>query len=127
MGFFFPAHVCSRSDLIDDITEDLFAYRAARRYCCGNVLWVLWSPIEGTEASDFRDTLDPWIGCYLMHRVGGEWGYKPMEEGSGPFYYSCPLAYLEVAPVVDDEWRAMVRAYWSRRAAKRAAKRAATV
>lgn len=115
MGWFYPAEVEGRRELLDLLSSDSPAFRRARRYCCGNVLWVLWEPI-GAAAP----VADPWIGCYLMQRVGGRWGYKALCEESGPFYWSCPPAFLELAPVVDPEWREDVRAYWKRRAARRA-------
>lgn len=114
MGWFYPASVSSRADLLAMLSSDSEAFRCARRSCCGNVLWILWEPVGAAVP-----VADPWIGCYLMQRSGGAWGYKPMSEDCGPYYYSCPPAFLAVAPVVDPEWREGVREYWERRAAKR--------
>jgi hypothetical protein len=115
MGWFYPSEVSSRRELLDMLSSDSAAFVRSRRYCCGNVLWILWEPVGAAAPVS-----DPWIGCYLLHRCGGRWGYKALCEESGPFYWSCPPAFLEAAPVVNAEWREGVRAYWKRRAAKRA-------
>ena len=114
----FPSGVDSRSDLIDFLCCESIGYRVGRRYFSGNVLWVLW------EAKPGR-VLDPWISCYLMRSRRGEWGYKAMSEDCGPLYFTCPPAFLKVAPVVDPEWREGVREYWEARKARRAARRQA--
>ncbi|MCK5431218.1 MAG: hypothetical protein KAJ03_00670, partial [Gammaproteobacteria bacterium] len=41
----------------------------------------------------------------------GEWGYKPLSEAEHPYYYTCPLSYLKLAPPTSPEWREMVRAH----------------
>jgi antirestriction protein len=47
-----------------------------------------------------------------------------MEESMGPYYYSCPLGYLDKVPVVTNPgWRDCVRNYHAELAAKRQAKR----
>jgi hypothetical protein len=52
-----------------------------------------------------------YIGCHLLESSGGEWGYKSLDESVHPYYYSCPLRYLDMAPVRSSEWREGVRAY----------------
>lgn len=116
MGWFYPSFVESRSDLLRELSGDLLGLRCSRRYVCGNVLWILWAP-----APDWAG--DNWIGCYLMQKVSGQWGYKAMAEAEHPFYYSCPMSFLDAAPVADAEWREGVRQYWEARKAKQAAKR----
>jgi hypothetical protein len=54
---------------------------------------------------------DTFIGCYLLADGIGESGYKPMDESMGPFHFSCPLAYLDMVPETNREWREHVRAY----------------
>jgi len=58
-----------------------------------------------------------WIGVYLFKfRKDDGWGYKPMEEGMGPFSYSCPLKYLGMVPeVAHQAWRDGVIHYHARR------------
>jgi len=47
------------------------------------------------------------------HSFRSSWGYKSLIEAMHPFYYSCPLSFLEMVPAgspeVCPEWRAMVR------------------
>jgi len=52
----------------------------------------------------------------LEHEKGFGWGYKAMEESTGPYQYNCPVQFLDVVPVPTfspyaEAWRAKVRAY----------------
>jgi hypothetical protein len=67
----------------------------------GNVVWSVW---ELTRADCERV-----ISCDLIEKQCGTWMYKPMDESMGPFYYSCPMAYLRMCPVVNEKWREGVR------------------
>jgi len=83
------------------------------------VLWKVWeSNLFHKKTGELIKT-DKWIGCDLLkcenYRGTREWGYKDMEECMGPCYYSCPLSYLEIAPVANEEWRQEVREYHARR------------
>lgn len=123
MGWYY-GHT-SRKNLVSELTSGFTRgnnHIACVKHCYrGNafrgVLWSVWerrlcvgvgSRVEGT-----------WIKCDLMECVGGEWGYKPMEECMGPFYYSCPLGYLALvpddSPGTNPEWREGVRAYHAER------------
>lgn len=51
------------------------------------------------------------IGCTLLDGAGDEWGYKSLDESAHPFYYSCPLRYLSMAPPVCAAWRELVRTF----------------
>jgi ferredoxin len=84
------------------------------------VLWVVWET-QRLSTKDDTPVKDPekWIACYLLKCVGGEWGYKDMEESMGPCYYSCPLGYLDmVTENTNEEWRKKVREYHDRRKLK---------
>ena len=36
-----------------------------------------------------------YIGCDLLKRFGkNDWGYKDMDEGMHPYYYTCPASFL---------------------------------
>ncbi|MCA9380929.1 hypothetical protein KC678_01565, partial [Candidatus Dojkabacteria bacterium] len=39
------------------------------------------------------------------------WGYKDMDESMHPYYYNCPLSFLDMTPVACEEWRQHVRNY----------------
>ncbi|MBR9802099.1 hypothetical protein GYB59_10570 [bacterium] len=86
---------------------------------------VLWSVWERTFMKD-GDEVQPserWIQCDLLRCDQGSWGYKDMEESMHPYYYSCPLGYLNLVPVDryggNTEWREQVIDHHRRRAEKR--------
>ena len=73
----------------------------------GNILWTV---------QKWDNTSDPFIGCYiLLGPVKGDGndpyacGYKDMDESMHPYYYNCPVRYLDMAPETCPEWRAIVR------------------
>ena len=49
------------------------------------------------------------IRCDLLEGSHNGWGYKGRDESMHPYYYSCPLEYLEIAPDVSPGWRKRVR------------------
>lgn len=74
---------------------------------------VLWAVIEW-HRKDTGQT-QAFIGCFLLARHKGYgWGYKDLSESMGPYYYSCPLAYLDMAPEADAAWRQKVREWHAR-------------
>jgi hypothetical protein len=88
----------------------------------GNVLWsvvhviakqegVLKLPAGGSTS---------YIGCTLLQRADSRWGYKSLDESMHPYYYSCPLRYLDMAPVQCREWRERVLRYHQIRRERRA-------
>ena len=128
MGWYFGYF--SRDAIIKELTEpsdwvNPDGKKVERRtlaHCCqGNVLWsVQENFLEGVSQGR-------WIQCDLMKRYKApgeeaEWGYKPMEESMHPYYYTCPLKYLDMVPDgsagVSPEWRAKVRAYHAERKRK---------
>lgn len=121
MGWYYGVNQ-SRADVIAELTPACEArdnggtFKTLRKYTSGNTLWTVH------ESNGER-----WIGCYLLSKSGGSWGYKPMEECMGPNYYSCPLAFLEMAPQpagpYAGAWRDSVRKYHAERNAKLALRR----
>lgn len=74
----------------------------------------LWAVYEITKKK--TDERKRFIAFYLMrYQKGYGWGYKDMEESMCPYYYSCPLSYLEMAPEANAKWREGVRQYWEHR------------
>lgn len=97
----------------------------------GRFSGVLWSVWEQTLNGDGQE-VEPkrrWIQCDLLQysKSNEGWGYKDMEESMHPYFYSCPLGYLNMVPVEQfggsEEWRDGVRSYHQRAKEKRAAKR----
>jgi len=123
MGWYYTLGA-TRKDIIAEITAEQSRpdgghFKTIRKCTAGNVLWAL-------HESKVGDDTQTWIGCYLLTNGGNHegWGYKPMEEAMGPFYYTCPLIYLELAPVANQEWRDGVREYWDHRKQRAARRRA---
>lgn len=78
---------------------------------------VLWSVCEFKQARGQIPAGKRFIGCdVLAGPSDGErdWGYKAMDETVHPFYYTCPLGYLDMVPEECAAWRAEVRAYHAR-------------
>lgn len=87
----------------DDVVRELMNdYRPVVHELCGNILWVV------VAEEVLNQNL---IVGFLLRAPDGGWGYKPIEESMHPFYYSCPLRFLKLAPVACEEWRAKVREY----------------
>ena len=87
----------------------------------GNELWSVVR-ITAKQAGTIHLAIGEstcYIRCDLLEGSGGAWGYKPLEESQHPYYYSCPLHYLDMAPVECPEWRDQVRAYHRQRREQR--------
>ncbi len=97
----------------------------------GRFSGVLWSVWEQTFTKDGQE-VEPkqsWIQCDLLqyNKSSEGWGYKDIDESMHPYFYSCPLGYLEMVPIEqfggNEEWRVGVRSYHQRAKEKRTAKR----
>ena len=92
---------------------------------------VLWSVWERSFIKDEQPVEQPqrWIVCDLLRCDGGEWGYKELEESMHPYFYSCPLGYLNLVPIEqfggNAQWRSLVNQFHARSIEKRRAKKAA--
>ncbi len=87
------------------------------------VLWTVWERTFTKNEIEVQPA-ERWIACDLLrHQRDYGWGYKDMDESMGPYYYSCPLKYLNLVPIEqfggNEEWRANVRRYHARQQAKR--------
>lgn len=132
MGWYFEGWR-TRSELIEELTRNsryrqrngptIISTCLAHCYRGGAFSGVLWSVWEQTTQGSAVSSAEPatrWIRCDLLSHGGiWGWGVKTLGEVSGPFYYSCPLGYLTMVPVVDEGWRAGVRAYHRLLKAKR--------
>jgi len=120
MGWLFSSP--TRSELIQALIRPTDTAQARVRVIAhtlrGN---VLWSVSEVTaKAAGVHPSLAPgeslrYIRCDLLQRSGGSWGYKAMDESMAPYYYTCPLRYLEMTPTLSAPWREKVQAYHARR------------
>ncbi|HBO0527163.1 TPA: hypothetical protein VDV63_005826 [Pseudomonas aeruginosa] len=131
MGWYFSHQ--SRSDLIAELIAPQETERASVKVIAHALLGnVLWSVVEVTAKTEgVHRGLAPGqslrtIRCDLLGRSGGQWGYKPLDESMHPYYYSCPLSYLDMAPEQSDDWRTGVRAYHALRRTPKASAEALT-
>lgn len=140
MGWLFKAGY-SRREMIADNTKGweqtkddgttIKSVCLAHCYRGGVFSGVLWSVWEQTFAKDGQQAEPPqrWIVCDLLRYVQGEWGYKDMEESMHPYFYSCPLKYLDLVNIEQfgghAGWRDLVRQYHTRSTEKRRARKAA--
>jgi len=115
MGWYFSRQ--TRDQLIRELIRPQESERARSEVIAhtlrGNVLWSVVR-ITVKQAGFMKlaagDSINV-IRCDLLQGSGGEWGHKPLDESMHPYYYSCPLRYLDMAPVRSSEWREGVRAY----------------
>lgn len=110
MGWTFTKEA-TRADIIAECIQEwsngTHASRTLRHCLKGNTLWSV------REITDKRTgTTERYIGCdLLIGQRGYGWGYKDLCESMDPYYYSCPLAYLDMVTVACEVWRERVREY----------------
>jgi len=127
MGWYYTLGA-SRKAIIEEVTKEQARpqggyFKTLRKCTSGNTLWTIHESLARNPDTGNLETVK-WIGCYLLSRGTGDgWGYKPMDESMGPYYYSCPLSYLAEVPVLNGSWRDGVRSYWDRRREKAATRR----
>ena len=77
-------------------------FKSVKSTLAGN---QLWSVMQCHDTGLIHIHLD------LLGSQGGRWGHKGISEASGPYYYNCPLLFLLVAPVTNQDWRDKVLRY----------------
>ncbi len=135
MGWLFKAG-STRRDLITDRTKDwttggakgVTVTTTCLAHCYrGNVhsgvLWAVWERIY-TKKDQPVNPVERWITCDLLrYQKDSGWGYKDMDESMHPYYYSCPLGYLNLVPIEtfggNAEWRNGVRAHHAQQKERR--------
>ncbi|MCP5348799.1 MAG: hypothetical protein H7A04_18255 [Pseudomonadales bacterium] len=122
MGWYYSRQ--TRAQLIQELIQPQEGERAYYDVIAhalrGNVLWSvvrITAKQAGIFGLDIGETTS-FIRCDLLQGSGGEWGHKPLEESMHPYYYSCPVRYLDMAPEQCREWREGVRDYHARRNAR---------
>jgi hypothetical protein len=134
MGWLFK-HGCSRKDLIEERAKsweatsgEMLVTSVCLAHCYRGNLYsgILWAVWERTYTKDGQaiKPVERWITCDLLrHRKDYGWGYKDLEESMFPYYFSCPLGYLELVPIDQygghAEWREGVQRYHALQAEKR--------
>jgi hypothetical protein len=109
----------SRKELIAHLTRteenEVRVFETLKKFTSGNDLWTVQQAT--VKATGEKQTF---IVLYMMTTGREGWGYKDVEESMGPYKYSCPLSFLELAPEPQrpegyHDWRAGVRTYHARR------------
>lgn len=112
-------HGATRKDVVAILLKDFTTSDGDKvtnlKHCTkGNVLWTV------KEIAHADGTAERVIGCDLLSKSKYGWGYKPMDETMGPYYFTCPLAYLELAGPTTSPyakaWRERVKAYHAKTA-----------
>lgn len=112
MGTLWNTYRQSKEQFVSELLSKFSPGELIKSSVRGNRLWVLVNhPTNRT----------PIIGLFLMYCEDGCWGYKDMSEVDGPFFYDCPLGFLNEAPEPDGfnmnhgdsgkTWREFVRSY----------------
>jgi hypothetical protein len=133
MGWLYPLGV-NRKELIAQRAEgwehrsgEMLVNSTCLKHCYrggvfSGVLWSVWERTFTQDGGEVRPS-ERWIQCDLLRCDQGEWGYKDLTEAEHPFYYSCPLKYLEMVPIDryggNAEWREGVKRHHQRQAEKR--------
>lgn len=115
MGWLYPYHTTTKKLLVEDV---LATWKRCEGIvhatkCVKDGMWILGTP-KGFDK--------PFIGFYLMKKAQGLWGYKDMEEACHPYYYDCPIDWLDKAAVMNQSWRDGVIKHHSDKAAVKLAR-----
>jgi hypothetical protein len=108
-----------KQEIVDDLTRTWeggnIQSETVARSVVGNHLWYV---IEHTRKDD--DSKERFIALSLLgYNKGCGWGSKDMAEESHPYYYDCPLKFLDMAPPASEEWREKVRVYHEKKRERR--------
>ena len=108
---------CSRADKIKMLTQVRSENCKCIKHCYRGNLFrgVLWSVWEDLGCA--------FIQCDVLEYRQGQWMHKPISEDMHPFYFSCPLGYLNITPVTCEQWREQVINYHKSKRLKAKAKR----
>jgi len=106
MGWYGNNAITSAKDMRDSILRETRSAGVIVLGTCtkGNEFWV---------ACEWQG--DRSITLYLIESHDGEWGYKPIHEDEGPFYFGCSAKLLALCPDESKRsasakaWRAKVR------------------
>jgi hypothetical protein len=79
--------------------------------CVGNSLWTVRETTVTTPEG--KVTTEKWIGLNLLEADCNGWGWKSMDEAMGPYDWTCPVEFLDMAPQPEGEfcakWRSAIR------------------
>jgi len=105
MGWDFRTLPCDKQEIIEECVKSICSMECLKHSVQGNELWSVWQKKDGTRV----------ILLFLLASKDRCWGYKEIAEESGPYYYKCPMGFLEMAAVANQDWRNKVYEYHDRR------------
>jgi hypothetical protein len=88
--------------------NDTYTWKTLKTSLKENTLWV----VREVFIKETQET-KRYIECILIHydRKDKCYGHKDMDESMGPYYFDCPLSFLQIATVTNQEWRNKVIDY----------------
>jgi len=118
MGWTYPYGMGSKADMISYRVRDWSSHREidgesviVAGKCLdysvrGRCLWTVWETTQ-TRVNEFEPfATHRWIGLDLISKDSSGYGYKDMDESVHPYYYDCPLKFLDMVPeVASQDWR----------------------
>jgi hypothetical protein len=112
MGWLYSTKWPTRKDLEDHLLEDS---RKTGRYIAhkwvGSNFWFVEKMVGDSKPIIVLCLTGKHKNIGYGSVSGSGYGYKDMTEQMGPYYYDCPLDFLEKAPVACQEWRDKVVAF----------------
>lgn len=116
MGWYFLEGQTKKA-LVKDLIRDESREKGIRKVLAhslrGNCLWTVVDvgyPVGKTRI---------FIHLDLLQKHDRNWGYKDLSEEEGPYYYNCPIKFLDMAPVANEKWREGVREFHAEAARRR--------
>lgn len=112
MGWTYSQNWTSKEAIISHCIDWGDKFTTLEHSVKGGRLWVLLQYNEGDKKGDV------FVALYLLQKDGSEWGYKDMDDTCGPYYYDCPISFIN--RTVDSgralksnttAWHDQVRAY----------------
>lgn len=125
MGWWYETVPCSKGEYVSRLCEPhhwtrddgvALESRTIGKALVGNHLWSVVALFRGGKEVDRSIRLN------LLSSHDGCWGNKELYEEVGPYYYDCPLKFLDVTPPSSNKlavgWRDEVRAEAARAKAR---------
>ena len=106
--------------LIEERSNEFVKSKVLEHRLVGNVLWslvCLTAIQQGCLQLKAGESIN-FIRCDLLESSPEGWGHKALEESVNPYYYDCPLHYLDLAPEQSADWRVKVRQFHAQEAEK---------
>lgn len=110
MGWLFGWN--TRKQLADHLLEGN-GVKTIKHCWKGNNLWAVqeYTYKDGPKTGQTVRFIALYL-CRGRKNTRDGWGYKDMDESAGPYYFNCPISYLDMVPDPGGyatEWRAKVR------------------